>query len=92
MGYTTRVHHVAPILTEDLEWVLEPEEIFATKMNSEIGKEETLVKWKNLAEEEAMWEPIEELQCQFSDFYLGDKVSWLVNTYSRRCKIGNSLP
>lgn len=49
-------------------WLAELAEVFATRTNDKTQKEEALIAWKNLAEEEATWEVVEDLYKQFPEF------------------------
>ncbi|GJZ35092.1 putative mitochondrial protein, partial [Tanacetum coccineum] len=60
-------------LNEEMEMLLQPEEVLGTRMDS-IGKHEVLIRWKDLPGYEATWEPLENIQQQFLEFYLEDKV------------------
>ncbi|GJY74338.1 transposon Tf2-1 polyprotein isoform X1 [Tanacetum coccineum] len=60
-------------LNEEMEMLLQPKEVLGTRMDS-IGKHEVLIRWKDLPGYEATWEPLENIQQQFPEFYLEDKV------------------
>ncbi|KAI0502429.1 hypothetical protein KFK09_017378 [Dendrobium nobile] len=61
-------------LTEELEVVMEPMELEGVRVNK-IGTKEVLIKWKDLPDYEATWEPYEMVKQQFPDFHLEDKVN-----------------
>ncbi|GJR17892.1 ty3-gypsy retrotransposon protein [Tanacetum coccineum] len=60
-------------LNEEMEMLLQPEEVLGTRMDSR-GKHEVLIRWKDLPGYEATWEPLENIQQQFPEFHLEDKV------------------
>ncbi|XP_028550273.1 uncharacterized protein LOC110114341 [Dendrobium catenatum] len=60
-------------LTKDLEVIMEPLELMGVRQKEE-GAKEVLIKWKNLPDYDATWEPYERVKQQFSSFHLEDKV------------------
>ena len=60
-------------ITEDWELQVQPEAIIAVRIN-EAGQEEVLMKWANLSEFENSWELKSNIQREFPDFHLEDKV------------------
>ncbi|KAI0493308.1 hypothetical protein KFK09_027585 [Dendrobium nobile] len=60
-------------LTDEMEIVLEPLELMEVRHKAN-GVTEVLIKWKNLPDYEATWEPYERMKRQFPDFHLEDKV------------------
>jgi len=60
-------------LTKDLEAILEPVELEGVRQNND-GTKEVLIKWKNLQDYEATWEPYERIKQQFTCFHLEHKV------------------
>lgn len=76
-----------------------PEDIVGVRWNKELAMNEWLVKWKDMAEEEATWESNYLIQQQFPHLHLEDKVNFekggivrppIVYTYKRNGKRGNS--
>ena len=67
------VQPLPPILSAELDWNVEPEDILSKRNTQEGG--EMLVKWKSLPDFEATWEPIHVVKEQFPEFSLGDKVN-----------------
>ena len=61
------------LLTEDLEWKVEPEDVEGLRYNSK-GVLEALIKWHNLPAFESSWEDFEVINTQFPSFHLEDKV------------------
>ncbi|KAI0495616.1 hypothetical protein KFK09_021919 [Dendrobium nobile] len=60
-------------LTEEMEIILEPLELMEVRQKAD-GATEVLIKWKNLPDYEATWEPYERMKRQFPDFHFEDKV------------------
>ena len=67
------VQPLPPIISAELDWNVELEDILAERNTHERG--EVLVKWKNLLDFEATWEPIDVVKEQFHEFPLEDKVN-----------------
>ena len=67
------VQPLSPILSTELDWNVELEDLLAERNTQERG--EVLVKWKNLLDFEATWEPIDAVKEQFHEFSLEDKVN-----------------
>ncbi|GKE74142.1 ribonuclease H-like domain containing protein, partial [Tanacetum coccineum] len=69
-------HQVVCDLPYDLvtESPLVPAEVCGSRLNG--GHHEVLIAWKDMPESEATWEGFEEMQRQFPDFHLEDKVSF----------------
>ena len=61
------------LLTKNLEWKVEPEEVEGLRYNSK-GVLEALIKWHNLPAFESSWEDFEVINTQFPSFHLEDKV------------------
>lgn len=53
-----------------------PEDIVGVCWNKELAMNEWLVKWKDMAEEEATWESNYLIQQQFPHLHLEDKVNF----------------
>ena len=87
-------------ITEDWELQVQPEAIIAVRIN-EAGQEEVLMKWANLSEFENSWELKSNIQREFLDFHLEDKVDLqgggidsdprFGKVYSRQKKRGHGL-
>ena len=73
VGDSTKVQPLPELLSEDMEWLVEPEDIKAIREGS--SGMEVLVLWKNLPDFEATWESVTDLQLQFPNLHLEDKVS-----------------
>lgn len=76
------------------------EVILGRRWNSDVGKEEVLIKWRDQSEIEATWVEMCSFKAQFPVFHLDDKVSFakggivrpkppIVHTYQRKGKRGN---
>ena len=61
-------------LTEDMTILLVPEKLEGVREGNN-GRKEVKIAWKGLPEYESTWESFEELQLQFPEFNLADKVS-----------------
>ena len=99
LGKHQGVQHQQPILTEDFELQLWPEIVLGVRWNRELGGNEWLIKWKELSESEATWESVYQMNQQFSNFHLEDKVNLeprgivrhpIVHTYKRKGKRVNT--
>ena len=86
-----------PILDSELEWLVEPELVLDARqqVHNNSNDWEVLIKWQNLPDFEASWEPANLIASQFPDFHLEDKVSFAPRgidrppirfTYARRKK------
>ena len=93
LGKQHVVQQQQPILTEDFELQLWPENVLGIRWNKELGGNEWLIKWKNLPDSEATWESVYLLNQQFPQFHLEDKVNLeprgivrppIIHTYQRR--------
>ncbi|XP_024965110.1 uncharacterized protein LOC112505432 [Cynara cardunculus var. scolymus] len=63
-------------LNDDTEMIVEPEDILQVRTTQD-GRQEALIKWKNLLVFEASWEDCEALKMQFPSFHLEDKMQVL---------------
>lgn len=70
VGNSTVVKQLTPWVSADMKWITKPEEVYATRTNEAIGKEEALVAWKHLSEEEATWEELDTIEWQFPGFFV----------------------
>ncbi|KAM6551284.1 hypothetical protein CsatB_001092 [Cannabis sativa] len=61
-------------LSADLEWLLEPEALFAIRPGTRKTNPQALIKWRNLPDFEATCEDFSVTQTQFPHFHLEDKV------------------
>uniref|UniRef100_A0A803QDN9 Uncharacterized protein n=1 Tax=Cannabis sativa TaxID=3483 RepID=A0A803QDN9_CANSA len=61
-------------LSADLEWLLEPEALFAIRPGTRKTNPQALIKWRNLPDFEATCEDFSVIQTQFPHFHLEDKV------------------
>lgn len=82
-----------PILTEEFEWLLQPEAVLGVRWNPTHKENEWLVQWQYHQPHEATWESAELMQRQFPSFHLEDKVVFqpggivrppIVRTYKRK--------
>ena len=60
------------VITDKFEWVVEPEDLLQIREGA--SGMEVLIKWKNLPDFEATWEPAAMVEAQFPEFHLGDNV------------------
>ena len=67
------VRSFPPMLTEDMELKVIPEDIRQWRKLTD-GSMEVLVKWADLSEEDNTWESAEVIKAQFPTFHLEDKV------------------
>lgn len=74
----TRVQEIPLILSSELEWNTEPEELLGIRRSNSLGEPEALVKWKGLPIFEASWEPLNRLASQYPKFQLEDKLTLLL--------------
>lgn len=74
VGEASTSRHIPPQLSDEWEWMIEPESVFAYQTNPTTGDYEALVSWKGLPEEDATWESVREIYKQFPMFHLKDKV------------------
>ena len=86
---------LSPMLDAELEWLVEPELVLGVRSRSGLSDREVLIKWKDLPDFEASWEPEDMIAKQFPDFPLEDKVTLVPGgidkppiryTYARRNK------
>ncbi|GJZ16263.1 ty3-gypsy retrotransposon protein [Tanacetum coccineum] len=62
-------------LTEEMEVMLQPEKVLAVRNRGTINdNKELLIHSKNLPEHDASWEPMSNIEHQFPNFHLEDKV------------------
>ncbi|KAL4575579.1 hypothetical protein LXL04_022427 [Taraxacum kok-saghyz] len=61
-------------LTEEMEVVLQPDHVEGVREG--VDGREVLIRWKDLPEYEATWEPFDSIKQQFPNFHLEDKVHW----------------
>ncbi|XP_020685914.1 protein REDUCED WALL ACETYLATION 3-like [Dendrobium catenatum] len=90
IGDYTASSELPATLTEDLKVILEPLE-FIRVCQKEYGAKEVLIKWKNLPDYDAMWEPYERVKHQFPSFHLEDKVLFLMYHYFAATEIYNAI-
>ena len=77
LGSTDLCQPLSPILAEDLEWLVEPDQVLDIRQspnNNQPGIE-VLIQWKGLPQFEASWESVDTIKEHFPDFHLEDKVS-----------------
>ena len=77
LGSTDLCQPLSPILAEDLEWLVEPDQVLDIRQspnNNQPGIE-VLIQWKVLPQFEASWESADTIKEHFPDFHLEDKVS-----------------
>ncbi|GJS50287.1 putative mitochondrial protein [Tanacetum coccineum] len=69
-------------LPEEMEVMIQPEKVLAVRnRGTNDNSKELLIRWKNLPERDASWEPMSNIERQFPDFHLEDKVVlWEVGT------------
>jgi len=65
------------IMTSNLEWEPEPEDVLEIRESSTGADTELLIKWRGLPECENTWEPMKVIRQQFPAFHLEDKVASL---------------
>ncbi|XP_022858060.1 uncharacterized protein LOC111378985 [Olea europaea var. sylvestris] len=67
------------------EFITEPETVLGVRPNptNRTAGPDVLIKWKNLPEFEATWEPFETIRGQFPSFHLEDKVDFGPAGYDR---------
>lgn len=63
-----------PPISDDYEWIVEPDEVLGIHWNEELLEEEWLVKWRDKKPCEASWESAADIRLQFPEFHLEDKV------------------
>ncbi|GJW15685.1 ty3-gypsy retrotransposon protein, partial [Tanacetum coccineum] len=62
-------------LTEEMEVILQPQKVLTVRnRGTNDDSKELLIHWKNLPEHDASWEPMSNIERQFPDFHLEDKV------------------
>ncbi|KAL4018114.1 hypothetical protein IC575_021704 [Cucumis melo] len=93
LGAQQVVQHQHPMLTENFELQLQPENVLGIRWNKELGANEWLIKWQGLQESDATWESVYQMNQQFPSFHLEDKVNVeprgivrppILHTYKRR--------
>ena len=93
LGSQQAVQHQQPRLTEEFELQLWPETVLGVRWNRELGGNEWLIKWKGLPDSETTWESVFQMNQQFPDLHLEDKVNLeprgivrppIIHTYKRR--------
>ncbi|KAL0544392.1 hypothetical protein IC582_019507 [Cucumis melo] len=93
LGAQQVVQHQHPMLTENFELQLWPENVLGIRWNKVLGANEWLIKWQGLPESEATWESVYQMNQQFPSFHLEDKVNVeprgivrppILHTYKRR--------
>lgn len=72
IGHQVASSHLPVTLTEDMEVVLQPGQVEGFRQ-SDAGRE-VLIRWKDLPDYEATWEPFDIINQQFPTFNLEDKV------------------
>ena len=65
LGVAELLQDIPPLLTEELQWVTEPQEVLSYRRGSQ--GIEVLIKWGNLSEFESSWESASKIQEQLSD-------------------------
>ena len=73
VGQGKTVFPLPPILSQENELVVEPQELLGTRYNEE-GHLEVLVAWKNLPSHDNSWMLLRELKRQFPSYALEDKL------------------
>ncbi|KAL0551289.1 hypothetical protein IC582_010375 [Cucumis melo] len=95
VGNHTDVHSLVPFLTENVEWMAIPADIFGYRQHPPTKEWEVLIGWQGLPSHEATWENCAVFAQQFPHFHLEDKVSLekgsngrppIILQYSRRKK------
>ncbi|TYK05580.1 Retrotransposable element Tf2 [Cucumis melo var. makuwa] len=93
LGAQQVVQHQHPMLTENFELQLWPENVLGIRWNKELGANEWLIKWQGLPESDATWESVYQMNQQFPSFHLEHKVNVeprgivrppILHTYKRR--------
>ena len=79
VGEATPISEIPAVLSSDLEWLAEPEELLDVRSTGTDSDPQTevLIKWKNSSTFEATWEEFHSIQLRFPQFHLEDKVSVL---------------
>ncbi|KAA0031986.1 Transposon Ty3-I Gag-Pol polyprotein [Cucumis melo var. makuwa] len=75
VGNHTDVHSLVPFLTENVEWMAIPADIFGYRQHPPTKEWEVLIGWQGLPSHEATWENCAVFAQQFPHFHLEDKVS-----------------
>ncbi|PKU73061.1 hypothetical protein MA16_Dca019264 [Dendrobium catenatum] len=73
IGDYTASSELPATLTENLKVIMVPLELMGVRQKEE-GAKEVLIRWKNLSDYDATWEPYERVKQQFPSFHLEDKV------------------
>ena len=60
-------------LTEEMEVVLQPDQVEGVRKG--VDGKEVLIRWKDLPEYDATWEPFDNMKQQFPNFHLEDNVT-----------------
>ncbi|KAA0062227.1 Transposon Ty3-I Gag-Pol polyprotein [Cucumis melo var. makuwa] len=93
LGDHTQVQQLDFYLTENHEWMTQPDEVYGYRKNPNTKDWEVLISWKGLPPHEATWEDCNDFKHQFPDFHLEDKVDLeeessvkppILFTYNRR--------
>lgn len=95
IGDLQPVSALLPQLSTEGEFIMESEAVLGVRPNPKARGPDIYIKWKNLPEFEATWEPFETVRLQFPSFHLEDKVDFRAAsndrppirfTYARRKK------
>ncbi|GJY52720.1 cornichon homolog 4-like protein [Tanacetum coccineum] len=82
IGNKVEAHDLPEGLSDEMEMLIQPEEVKGIREGkTKSDDKEVLIRWKNLPEHDATWEPMATIQRQFPDFHLEDA---LVIMYGRR--------
>ncbi|RVW83267.1 Transposon Tf2-12 polyprotein [Vitis vinifera] len=75
LGSAVLCQPLSPILAEDLEWLVEPDQVLDIRKSSNNNQLsiEVLIQWKGLPQFEASWESVDTIKEHFPDFHLEDK-------------------
>ncbi|XP_050939335.1 uncharacterized protein LOC127148944 [Cucumis melo] len=93
LGDHTQVQQLDSYLTENHEWMTQPDEVYGYRKNPNTNDWEVLISWKGLPPHEATWEDCNDFKHQFPDFHLEEKVDLeeessvkppILFTYNRR--------
>ena len=77
IGEPQEVIPLPPQLTNEGELLVEPEGVISTRVNSQSGQEEFLIKWKGFPSHESTWELKSVVKEKFAGFDLEDKVNFV---------------